>query len=678
MNASIISSYHSAPCWFEFSRCLFPTSSDGYWKCSVELPYEFTQLQRDRRGVVIDDLAISSLLELGAWNYVGTHAQELWKEIANCEITAGSNSGYYKRLSTDVVSNLTSGLRYTYHALNCLWSLAGFLGHGSDFTTHLVNSTMTINKIMSLYRQSSGFFSDDGYVIEPYSTSETTYMAIASLSLLGGLSNVDFTKTAGFLQSHLYSNLVDTYYSFRGLEVLDKLSIVNATKLVEFIRSCQKPSGAFQAGDNILYRLETTRMAIEILSHYNSSWVDARPMKLTIRNTEVPPVMRLGSTYALNVTVIDNCFMLNAGYATVSLKLGEYEFAFTETPNGSGHYTADITVPVDRRLLGVQNLVIRCSKETYQTSLVETNLEIQRGEGIASITMTQIAFSLPVDGDYLTTSNTSIAAQINALNSSQTPIGGAQLQLYIDGSFTEKATSDSFGSATFNWTPRSSGTYHLSVVFEGSSALDVSEMEKTITVNKTPTRLSTYSNHSSLIVEVGSYLQLTTILSEAQEGRPISNEDISFFILTPSGMQIELPATTGKDGVAQTSLMVSENGSYLIYSIFAPTDCCSGCSSNIVMLTASSNPPSDGGNGSASESEGLFWIDALFVALKTPFGLVLVLFVSCLLTAAHFMKTKMEVQGDANSDSSDCANINIFLLGGRRYIRGTRRITNET
>ena len=647
LNTSIISSYHSAPSWFEFSRCIFPTSSDGYWKCSVELPYEFSQMQRDRRGVVIDDLAVSSLLELGSWNWVNTHARELWNEIANCEIAAGSSSGYYKRLSTDMVSNLTSGLGYTYHAINCLWSLAASLGYSSAFPTHLVNATMTINKIMSLYRPSTGSFLNDGYVIEPYSATEATYTAVASLSLLGGLSNVDYAKTAGFLQSHLYSNLVDTYYSFKGLEVLNKLSIINATRLVEFIKSCQKPSGAFQSDDNISHRLETTRMAIEILSHYNSTWLDAKPVRLVVNSFDVPPIMREGSMYALNVTVIDSYFKLNVGCATVSLGIGAYEFAFTETSNDSGRYNAHIVVPVDRVILGVQNLVIRGSKEKYETCLAEIGVEIQRGEGSANITMTHIAFTTPSNGDHLTTSNTSVTAQINALNSSQTPISGAQLQLYVDSSFAGNATSDFFGSVFFSWTPRASGAYDLIVVFQGASRLDASEVEKTITVDKTPTQLLTYSNCSSAIVVIGSPLQLSTLLSQTRGGRPIANEDISFIVLTPSGMKIELPATTGKDGVAKTLFTVTENGSYLVYSIFRATDYYSGCSSSVITLSVSNNSSSNGGNGSNSELGVMSWIDALLVALKTPLGLGLVVSLSLLLTTAYFMKTKHEAQDDS-------------------------------
>jgi prenyltransferase beta subunit len=646
LNDSIISSYHSSPSWFESSRCLFPTSSDGYWKCSVEQPYEFTQLQRDKRGVAIDDLAISSLLKLGCENWVKNHARELWNEIVSCEITAGSSSGCYKRLSSDLVSNLTSGLRYTYHALSCLWELATFLGYRADFPTHLINATMTIKKLTSLYEQSSGSFSEDGYVIGPYSVAETSYMALASLSLLGGLSNIDRIKAAGFLESHLYSNLVDTYYSFKGLQVLNKLSIINVTRLIEFIRSCQKPSGAFQSSDNMLYRLETTRMATEILSYYNKTWLAARPIVLMTMNLEVPEVMHEGSTYLLNVTVVDNHFMLNVGDAEVSFRLGTYEVTSMEAPDRVGDYTAHITVPVDRRLLGEQSLVIRCSKEKYQTSLAQVSVDIQRGDGISNITMTQIAFTLPLDGDHLTTSNTSIAVKICAINASHTPVVGAQLRLYFGNSLAENSTSDQDGSVNFKWTPKSSGTYDLRVLFQGSSTLDASEVERTIIVSTTPTQLLVYSDHGGPVtVEAGASVQLATLLSQAPVGKPVAGATITFVVLTPSGFLVGLPAMTGEDGVANMLFTANENGSYSIYSRFTATDYYSGCNSNTITLVVGKDMQSDDGDGHTGENGD----NVLLLALNTPFGLGLILSSCCLLTASFFMKARGKVRGDSSS-----------------------------
>jgi prenyltransferase beta subunit len=674
LSAFIISSYNPTPGWFEWSRCIFPLSSDGYWNRNVELPFEFTPLQRDKRGVVIDDLAVQSLLCLGSTNWVGAHAQQLWNEITRCEVTTGSNSGYYKRLSSDLVSNLTSGLRYTYHALNCLWAIASFLGYATSFVGHLTNATMTISRIMSLYNPSVGSFKDDGYILEPYSTVQTTSMGLASLSLLNGLSNVDCIKTASFLQSHLYSNLVDTYYSFKGLEVLNKVTTINATRLIQFIEDCQKPNGVFASDETALYRLETTRMAIEILSYYNYTWLAARPIALIANNFKAPAAMDLGSSHLVNVTVTDNCFMLKATNASMRLRLGTYEYAGTETETGSGCYTANITVPVDRNLLGTQDLSVKCSKEKYQTSFANVSVEIRRGAGNPNITLTQMAFAHPTDSDYLTTSNTSIAVLIFASNTSQTPIRGAQLQLYVDNLIVENSTSDPSGFAAFKWRPHSSGVYSLKATFEGSSTLDPSKVEKTITVNKTPTQLSTYSNCSSpSSVSAGSTLQLRTLLSQGLEGKPVANASIDFVVLTPSGTRMDFIVSTGENGVAQILLTVSESGSYSIYSVFRSTEYCSGCNSNTVTLIVGPSSPDGGGGGTTSDGGGVSWVSALLGALTTPLGFGLVISSGGLLTMAYLIKTKQRGVESSNSHANDREEPNSFRLEVQRRLRRKRR-----
>jgi hypothetical protein len=371
--------------------------------------------------------------------------------------------------------------------------------------------------------------------------------------------------------------------------------------------------------------------------------------------------------------------MLKATNATVRLRLGTYEYAATETETGSGCYTTNITVPVDRNLLGAHDLSVKCSKEKYQTSFTNVSVEIRRGAGNPNITLTQMAFTHPDDSEYLTTSNTSIAVLIFASNISQTPIRGAQLQLYVDNSIVENSTSDPSGFAAFKWRPHSSGVYSLKATFEGSSTLDPSEVEKTITVNKTPTQLSTYSNCSNpWSVSTGSTLQLRTLLSQGLEGKPVANASIDFVVLTPSGIRMDFLASTGENGVAQILLTVSENGIYSIYSVFRSTEYCSGCNSNTVTLIVAPSSPDGGGEGITSDGGSASWVSALLGALTTPLGFGLVISSGGLLTTAYLIKTKQRGLESSNSHANDREETNSFRLEVQRRLRRKRlEIENE-
>lgn len=652
LTAFIISTYDSAHVTFEWSRYSYPQSSDLYGYENLDPPYEFTSLQRGKRGVIIDDLALQSLMDLDAKTWLNIHAQELWNQITLCEIITGSAAGYYKDMPSDSVSNLTAGLQYTYHALNCLFELAGFLGYSNSFPSHLPNATMTVNKIMNLYKPSVGSFAGDSYILGPYSATETTSIALMTLKLLNGLSGVDYGRTTEFLQSYLYSNLVDTYYSFKGLEALNKLSTINATRLVEFIRSSQKPNGAFKSDGSALYELDTTRMAIEILSHYNSTWITARPIRLVASNLEAPATMHQGSSYSVNCTVLDDHFMLPVAYATLMLRLGTYEYSAIETTLGAGHYSARVAVARDVEILGTQNLVIKCSEGTYQTSFAQTRVEVLLGEGGANNTHTQISFTQPADGEYLTTSNTSVAVLICALNKSETPIQGLQIAFCANNSFVENSASDSRGLATFSWRPHSSGVYILKAVFEGSSGLDSSEAEKAITVDKTPTQLSVYSNCTALErVDTGHTVQFSTRLTEVSCGKQVANASVDFVVFDPLGTIIDVPATTSVDGEALVLFTVKENGSYSVHTVFGSTNFYLGCTSNEIVLKVGSSSPHDGGGGPTGDDQGVTWINSLLGALSTPLGIGLITSSGGLITTAYLLRTKRR-----NLESSDTQN----------------------
>jgi prenyltransferase beta subunit len=638
---SLVSSYNHKYDWFEWFRSSYPKSSDGYTDPSFDSPFEYSFLQRGGRGVIMTDLAITALLNLGYENWTSLHAQEIWNKIIQCEVTAGPYAGYYEYISGAQITNLTTGLRYTYYAIDCLWALARYLNYTSDFTSHLANATTTISKIMSLYNPSTGAFDNDGYILEPYSPVETTYMALASLKLLNSLSHVDTAKTTEFLQAHLYSNLVDTYYSFKALQTLSKLAKINTTNLLECVKDTENPDGAFKSSGEAPYRLETTRMAIEILNYCNQTWIAAKQMKLIINSLQMPATMRLGMSYLVNLTLIDSKFNAPLTEASVKIGLGTYEYIATEMPTHSGRYTISLSVPIDGRLFGSQCLAFRCSKGTYQTNIAKTTVEVRMNDGGDGKVPTQIDFIQPDLHSHLSTCNTSTAISICSFNGTQIPVIGAQVILYVNSSFTETSLSNSSGWLGFSWRPSSSGTYYLKAIFDGSDLLNASEASRTIWVDKTPTMISLCSNSTSTeITNIGHTLQLNGQLSEKIAGKPIGSAAVSFVVLTPSGARTSFVATTGRDGLASATLTVNENGTYTIYSKFESTSYYSGSTSNSLSFEVRLESEGGGGGGNGPNSGDTSWVVALLSALATPLGAGLAIASGGLLTIAHLVKAK--------------------------------------
>jgi prenyltransferase beta subunit len=590
---SILSSYDQQDCWFEWSRYSFPPSSDGYsGEPYVNLPFEYSYMQRNNKGAILTDMAVTSLVELGYENWVSLHAQEIWDGIVQCEVTTGSYSGYYKNIPTTQISNLTTGLRYTYYSLDCLWTLAHYLNMTNNFQSHLSNATMTINRIMSLYDPLTGSFREDGYVIDPYSHIETTYMALASLRLLNALSQVNITKTAGFLQAHLYSNLVDTYYSFKGLQALGELAVINTTSMTTYIDGTQCPDGSFKSNQTDLYRLETTRMASEILTYYSQTWVAARQIELTTSNVQLPTTIQLGETFTANLTLIDSQFTLPVTEATVEATLGPYEYLATEAPANSGRYSITVSVPIDSKLPGTQPFIIRCSKTTYGTGITQTTVEVNK-------IPTSIDMLEPDNHSCVMTYNASVTAFFSTLNRTQQPVAGAQLNLYVNSSLSETDLTNSSGFLTFAWRPSASGTYDLSILFDGSDLLNASQVLRTVLIDKTPSMISIIANYSSHSpVKVGSTLQLLARLLVKPTLEPIGFVGIFFVVTTPSSSQMEMAATSGADGAATAQLTLNENGDYSIYSQFQANGYYEGSTSDSLVFNAEANV-SNGGSGKA-------------------------------------------------------------------------------
>jgi prenyltransferase beta subunit len=648
---SLISSYNLQNHWFMWTRSSYPASSDGYSEPIVDAPLEYSETQRSTLGVIMTDMAVSALTMLGCQNWTSIHAQEMWDTIAQSEMTTGSYSGYYTRTPNTPISNLTAGLRYTYYALDCLWTLAHYLNMTNSFQSHLANATMTTNKIMSLYDSLTGSFNEDGYVLDPYSQVETTYFALASLKLLNETSLVDTAQTAGFLQAHLYTNLVDAYYSFKGLELLNKLTVINATALLQLVESSQNPDGSFWSNQTALYRLDTTRMAMEILSYYNHTWVDNKQIELIACNIQLPNSMQLGENYIVNLNLVDSKFNLPVTGATVELSLGAYEFTAAESPEHSGEYTVNLSVPVDYNLFGNQSLIIRCSKETYGTNITQMKTEVKLGNGSGNRAPTEIDFLEPADDSHVMTYNASMAVSICAFNGSKTPVAGAQLQLLINNSLSDTALSNSSGSLTFAWRPNSSGTYNIEVVFDGTDSLNGSLISKTVYVDKTPTELTLITNCSDeTSLKVGSTINLEAKLCESPTEKVIGQVDVSFIVTTPSGSQMSLVTITSADGTATAQLTPNENGDYSIYSEYATNGYYQGCTSNLLVFTVMAGAEGSGGMGdgglgggggsSSNSSGGSTWVGGLLNALLNPFGALLVVVSGSLMAIVYLTRTE--------------------------------------
>lgn len=658
LNSSILSSYDGYRATFEWYRLAYPASSDGYNCSDVNIPFEFSFLQRGAKGVILTDLAIISLLDLGSKDWIDSNAQNIWSKVSQCEVTTGSYGGYYTIFSGALVNNLTAGIRYTYHALNCLWILAGFLNYTGGFPSHLTNASMTIERIISLYDPLIGRFRDDGYILEPYSPVETTFMALASLQLLNAVHNVDYIKTTEYLKSHLYSNLVDTYYSFKGLQVLNKLSAINATRLLDFVKDCQKPSGVFKSDYSASYRLETTRMATEILSYYNQTWITAQQTKVVINSISAPSTMNLGSNYLLNLTLTDGQFNLPMSGATVKVRLGTHEYTGIETPANSGEYVVSIAVPVQGALLRTQGLAIRASKDRFQTGTTQMTVQIS-GYGVIIKAQTEVVLIRPGDSDYLTTSNTTITALILALDQSWIPVGRAELRLYVNDSLADTMSSNSSGQLSFSWRPNSSGIYDLRVIFEGSDTLNASWATKVINIEKTPTKLTLSSDYAGVeSVEVGSTIRLMSKLLDRNGflEKLIVGANITLMVLAPSGKELSLNAVTRNDGVASVEVTISETGIYSLYSVFESTGYYSGSTSDVLLVKAISNLPQNGGGGNGGE--GVSWVDALLSAIASPGGIVLLVASAGLLSVVYLLGAKQR---------------ELESLNGRRSQRNGRR-----
>jgi prenyltransferase beta subunit len=634
---SLLSSYNKQGYWFQWSRFDFPQSSDGYLaEPQVNFPFEYSYVQRNGQGAIMTDMAVSSLVELGYQNWTSLHAQEIWNGIVQCEVTTGSFSGYYKYIPTAQISNLTTGLQFTYYSLDCLWTLARYLNMADNFQSHLTNATMTINKIMSLYDPLTGSFRDDGYVLEPYSQVETTYMALASLKLLNALSQVNITKTMGFLQTHLYSNLVDTYYSFKGLQALGKVAVINTTLMTSFIDGAQSPDGSFKSSQTDLYRLDTTRMASEILSYYNQTWIAARQIGLITDSLQSPATVQLGENYTVNLTLVDSQFNLPVTRATVEAMLGPYEYLATEDLENPGRYALLLSIPIDARFLSNQSLIIRCSKATYATSITQTTIEVG-GNGKAP---TEIVFLVPDNHSCVMTYNASLTVSIRALIGTQEPVQGAQLHLYVNDSLSETAPSNSSGCLTFAWRPYSSGTYNIRTVFNGSDLLNSSQTSKIVQVEKTPSQISITANCTDQAsISINSTLQLEATLREGPSERSIGQVEISFIITTPSGSQMNLIATTSTDGTAMVQVTLNEIGSYSIYTQFATNGYYEGSTSNPLVFNVKTKSENRAG-GNNSNDEGTAWISIILTALLTPLGAGLIVTSGSLLAIVYLSRTK--------------------------------------
>jgi len=661
---SIIYSYSDVSACFEWLRINYPPSSDGYSSFIVEEPFEYSFIQRGRTGVILTDLATTSLLNLDRNNWISSHALQIWNEISQCEVTTGPYCGYYKIFSSAPENNLTAGLRCTYHALNCMRNLAAFLNFTNEFTSHLTNTTLTVQRIMSLYDPSSGSFNEDSYMIEPYSPAEATFMSLASLKLLNALSHVDYEKTTAFLQSSLFSNLVDSYYSFKGLQALNELSIINKTSLVEFVKSFEKPDGAFEDNDKVNYRLDTTRMSIEILSDCNYTWVAAKQLKTAIHSVSAPSEMQQGLCYAANFTMTDDKFLSPLTGATARIKLGTHAYSCFETPVSSGKYASNISVPFENSLLGSQCVTFRCSKERYQTSLTQLTVTISNNRTLIDLVMTT-----PVEACYLTTSNTSVSASIHALNASRTPIIGASLRLYVNSSLSETASSNSSGQLTFAWKPYSSAAYCFSIIFDGSRTLSPANSTKAIYVSKTATRLTISSNHVALDpICVGSILQLGAQLSEITSSRAVANSSITFVVLGPSEKQTTLLSTTRLNGSASAQFTVNENGNYSIYCEFQTTEYYSGSTSEVLLVGAT--PGSTSNDGDNNDGAGESWVTSILDAVFSPLGFGLLIGSGCLMSATYVLRARQrELDSLNNRDSQSTKRGDTAANSKRRFHR---------